>query len=360
MKYTPNILKEIPFEKRNLVLEKMKKFEKIILNTISLADIPKGFWVRRIVGTDTYKIRVNNGDRILFKFVNEKTERSIIYTSYCCHDSQIRIGKSRDWSKIKYIDDSFEIDKSEYNEDEFDDQIKLYVSSEMYMKLSVLQEKLVLEDEYIALASAENDMQFLSIEQFECLKYFNKALILLGCAGSGKTNIAIKKMQLNYDNSLKTTYITISKLLKEKTIKLCESSNVFKSKDNTFFTFKELCLSLLNKDDIEIIEYNDFFYWINDKLLIQKYKLNLNSMDIWGEINQFIKGKTSLSKLVSLKEYLKDIDSDLNESDRKKVYNITQIYQSWLLQNNYYDENDITKLASEKVNEENKIGATCC
>lgn len=55
MKFTKSLLKDIPIEKRDVVLDKIKEFETVLLRSKTLADIPKGFWIRKVAGTDIYK-----------------------------------------------------------------------------------------------------------------------------------------------------------------------------------------------------------------------------------------------------------------------------------------------------------------
>ena len=91
-------------------------FEKVLSESLNKSDIAKGYWIRKIIGTDIYKFRVNRGDRILFKYLKDK---EIIFLNYCNHDNQIRVGKLLD-SKRTF--NEIEIDTNAYNEDEFENK----------------------------------------------------------------------------------------------------------------------------------------------------------------------------------------------------------------------------------------------
>lgn len=68
MKVTYQLLDDIALEKREFILNKIRNFEKNLLEIKSMKNLLKGFWVRKIIGTNIYKFRVNSGDRILFKY----------------------------------------------------------------------------------------------------------------------------------------------------------------------------------------------------------------------------------------------------------------------------------------------------
>lgn len=355
MNYTSNILDELPLEKRSVILKKMRIFEELLLSNISISGIPKGFWIKRIYGTDIYKFRVNSGDRILFKYINDNKQRKIIFISYCNHDKQIRRGKNIDTHNLKFISDEsyLDIDINEYKEDDFDIKIDNYIKAEVYGALQEIKNELVIEDEYIALSIEENnekDLKFLSIQQYECIENNKNPLLILGCAGSGKTNIGIRKLILNNKFKVRSAYITCSDMIKNK-VKCLYNKLEADCDYISFYTLQEICLHILHYKEDNIIEYYDFFNWFNNNNFVRKYKFDFSTIEIWVEINSIIKGKMSSQKIMTFDEYSNVLDSSFDFKNKKKIYKIASLYQSWLNENNYYDANDLAFEAVKKIEE---------
>ncbi|MGL4873288.1 MAG: UvrD-helicase domain-containing protein [Clostridium sp.] len=348
MKYTDNLIKEIPLDKKEYVLKKMKSFERVLLENVNLNDVPKGFWVRKIKGTDIYKFRVNSGDRILFSYEEKEKKKEIVFRAYCNHDEQIRRGKRIRDINIEKSDEIF-ILKDEYREDNFDIQIDNYVKNEMCSKLEMIK-KDVIEDEYIGLSVEVGEVNFLSLEQFECIEETNNSVIVLGCAGSGKTNIGIRKLALDRDINMKSCYITCSETIKENIKKIYSN---FRNEDDEveFFTFKSLCFNILKNNKITVIEYYEFYKWVLENKILEKYPLNLGSLEIWAEINTTIKGGKADSKIIDRKEYVDEENSRYSLKAKKKLYGIAREYQVWLNTNEYMDYNDLAFEAIKKLKE---------
>lgn len=174
-------MKEVPVEKRAVVNRKLIEFAKIIPNRKTLTEIPKGYWIRQISGTDIYKFRVNSGDRILFRYDKSET---IIFLSFQTHDKQIRAAKNMS-ENLKLED--FYIIQDEYIEDSVDTQIDYYARHELNQHLNQILSYEVFADEYIELAieSNSNELVF-SLEQYNCLKETDNPLIIYGCAAVEK------------------------------------------------------------------------------------------------------------------------------------------------------------------------------
>ena len=348
MKISPRLLKEIPLGKRDTILEKIEGFEKVLLENKPLKDIPKGYWIRNVKGTEIYKFRVNSGDRILFRYKKIDGKDSIVFLDYCTHDKQIRVARAIN-KDIKVRD--LKIDKNEYIEDDFDKEIEEYIKSEEYAWLDELK-KYIIEDEYISLSIDEDDlkdMNYLSLEQYNCLKNINKPTLVLGCAGSGKTMLAKQKIIMNNTNSVNTAYVTCSNLLVEKIKNVCLALGIKNTDNIKYYTLRDLCLKILSIDkDKIIIEYDDFINWI---ILNRKLEdIDLNPREIWVEINTKIKGYTYghvLNNMISEKEYLQLDSQSYDIKTKKYIYRIAFSYQNWLITNNYLDDNDLSYMIME-------------
>lgn len=357
MRITASLLNDIPIERRENVLNKIKVFESTLLESKCLTDIPKGFWIRRVVGTDIYKFRVNSGDRILFKYDKEDDKESILFIAYRNHDQQIRAAKNY---KVSNSVINLEIDKQEYIEDEFDEKINEYIKNEVYTKFEELQRELVIEDEYIALSIEENiddNMCFLSLEQYECLTVMNKPIIVFGGAGSGKTMIGIRRLIVNNDLKIKTIYITCSNMIVNKTKKMYS-----KFTDNNqyifFFSFRDLCEKIIGFKEITVINYKEFSEWVYNNDIYDEEYYKISTREIWVEINSTIKGyvnEATNKNILSEIEYLESYNSQFDIKIRKLIYKIALKYNEWLRHNMYYDNNDLAAIALENLNDEYKF-----
>ncbi|MEG1285290.1 MAG: AAA family ATPase [Romboutsia sp.] len=351
MKYTEQLLKDIPIEKKDTILNKMRTFEKILLESKSLVSIPKGFWIIKIAGTDVYKFRVSSGHRVLFKYKNKE----IIFIRYCNHDQQTRDAKNyNNGSSIIELEFNLDIDKTVYEEDEIDLIINESINNEVYTKLSIIENELVIDDEYIGLSIDEctdEEMKFLSKEQYKCIANINKPTIVLGCAGSGKTMIAIRKLILNNDLNVKTAYITSSRMIVDKTRGIY--SKFIKENDNVnFYTYREICNDILGFSDNIIIDYDDFHEWLTNYTSLLKGIAEINIREIWIEIKTLIKGgRDTLER----DEYLYKSNSHYDLKTRNIVYKIATEYNIWLKRNSYYDDNDLAILAINKIKQDTRF-----
>lgn len=350
MRFSKRLINEIPLEKRDVILNKIESFEQILLEARSFSNIPKGFWIRNVKGTDIYKFRVSSGDRILFKYEKINGIEGVVFLNYCKHDDQIRVAKNIK-GDIDFID--FEIDKGEYIEDKFDKEIDEYIKSEEYELLDEIKGSLI-EDEYISLSIDEENLaniNYLSIEQYDCLKNLNIPTLVLGCAGSGKSVVAKRKIIMNNNLNINTAYITCSNLLVNQVKEMCSELN---SENIQFFTFRSLCLEILNVQR-NIVGFDTFTNWILNNKSIDIGDLDLRQ--IWIEINTKIKGNIynkNLTNMITEKEYINLEDNTYDLKNKKNIYDIAKRYQNWIERNNYLDDND---LAYEvlKYSQENKI-----
>ena len=341
MKVTKRMINELPIDRKENILNKISIFEETLLKNKSLSNIQKGFWIRNIKGTDVYKFRVNSGDRILFKYIDNE----IYFISYCKHDDQVRV--ARNYKNGSQLLD-FKIDKSVYIEENIDFEIDKSIINETYAKLSEIKRELVIDDEYISISIDEGnkeDMNLLSEEQFECLSNQSYSSLILGCAGSGKTMIAIRKLLMNNELNLESVYISSSKKIIERTKEFYYTFNN-NFKNVKFYNYKDLCKKILNFENKTIIDYEDFKLWLTQYTRLLKCINNIDIKKVWIEIRTNIKGN---GYLLNLNEYLYNCKSSYNLDERKVFYKISCEYNNWLKRNGYYDDNDLAIMAIDKI-----------
>lgn len=359
MLITKDFLKDIPPSKKDAVLQKTESFSQAILQSRSMFDVPNGFWVRRVAGTDIYKFRINNGDRVLFAIRKERGEDSVVFLRYCNHDQQIRAAREmdRNMEHIRPLD--FELVTEHYYEDETDHNLESeyasYLQHYAHADLSQLA-AIVLEDEYIALLLDENNedyLYYLNDDQYDCLNVLNKPLLVCGSAGSGKSMIGMRKLILNNKAQVKTAYVTQSNLLKENTRLLFEK---YKDADHgvvDFFTIQEYGLRQLGCAPNRLVKFADFDKWHKSSAPLWKHK-PLDSLRAWFEITGILKGSRGSSAgrdpqgLLSEADYLASEESMLEPEERKRMFTVARMYNRWLKENGYLDENDLARLCLEK------------
>ncbi|GFR36593.1 UvrD-helicase domain-containing protein [Thermobrachium celere] len=339
-----------------------KKINKIFEYAYEIRDnfyneIRKGTYIRKIKGINAniYKFRLNIGDRVLFIHgsdidgIREEYRNSILLLDYCNHDDQEFIAKNIEEIKIvEYKKDEEEkelIDEliyRDYLSYQFiiDDEINIILEDYEYAKL--LEEKSSLDND----GRTKNVYRYyLNNDQYECLCSKN-ATIIKGSAGSGKTTVLIYRLNGFKEKETKIAYFTYTKNLKR------EAEEIFKqikSRDSNaniyFFDFLNYCRETLKISMDEIVNYNKFKKWYEEK--ISKYNKNLfNVIDVWGEIKGIIKGCMGIN-------WIRDgyIPSDFFSEDEINL----------LKENNYIEfvgnkYKFWTKSISEMVDELNKKG----
>lgn len=339
-----NFLKSIPKEKRHIVLKKMYAFNEQLLKYKNYRDMPKGFWIMRIKGTDIYKFRINNGDRLIFRYHDSAVENrtSIEFLSYKTHDKQI-LGSKNKYMSTQIQECDFDINTENYESNEDSEQgDKEYFAKEIYEDISELN-SIVLEDEYICLLIDDNDedyLKYLSQEQYECLRLLQKPIFITGSAGSGKSVVGIRKMIMNTNHGKVSTYITFSGHLKSS-MEMYYNTICSEHKDKVnFTTINQLCSSILGIEEVVPVDYHDFKDWAISTEVFKENLLNITLEEVWYEIVNKIKG-TSNSEFIEKEEYLGQSDSSYNTKEKQQIYNIAKAYQLWLNKNSYIDENDL-------------------
>ena len=348
-----NFYKSLPRNEKEKILNKIKSFcEELVRTEGIIREISSGFWVRKIKNTNIFKFRLNSGDRFLFSyenllFENKETSR-IVFLEFVEHDKQVRVA-----NRISNI----EIDFLEYSVDDVEENYDKKVVEDYYDIGNFIGYE-IKSDAYLKeLIDTNNSdyLYYLNKEQYQCL--IKKPPVLIsGSAGSGKTTIGIRKI-LNIEefknDYQKIGYFTFNNFLKEETLKVYNKYRIEENRSVHFYTVNEFCSKQLKKEESLFCGYRKFSKWYKkERINSSKVLKNIDVSSIWAEIRGIIKGSMLEDWIRSLDLSLNIIDfsfykelsdkySDFNEEERKELYNLTVEYNSWLKNNNLYDDNDL-------------------
>ncbi|RUA08908.1 MAG: hypothetical protein DSY38_01160, partial [Fusobacteria bacterium] len=348
--------KNIPKEKIEQVKNRIEYFySEINEHKKTIFEAPKGFWVKKL-RKNLYEFRVNSGDRILFEFREISRlgygKKELVLLSYDKHDIVIKKGDRKDRKNLELED--FEIEKTgeifenvEITEEEVEKIYKRISSKIMYeiTSDSDLKELIENEDEY--------SYFYLNDQQYEILNDEEFPLFLKGSAGSGKTTVAIRKaMELEEYQEEKVGYITFTRSLKEKAYEMYRKfRNSEDEKMVEFYSLEELYEKELNKKPTGVKIFDKFIYEYNPRL-----PKGIEELELYQEIRGIIKGSMSskgkgnwerdLNNAMIPKEDYLSLNKKYTIYDSKKrdeIYEFAKVYQNWLEDNNYFDENDLAR-----------------
>lgn len=359
---TDYFFKDIPTEKNEKVLNKLYFFYKIIKNhKILSSNLPKGFWIKKIVGSNSlYEFRVDSGDRIFFlfnSFSREDSQGSLIFLMYSSHNMAVKKAKRKEVSESSLKE--FVIFDQENNIVSIDENFFNYNNLITY---EIIEDSHFIENFY----NKKYKYYYLNDEQYSCLVDFPPHFIA-GSAGSGKSTITLRKLlnlEENYKfyNISKILYLTSNKYLKDNSFEQYLEFRKECKEIAEFFTLKEFIRQNLQISSKQIVEFNKFkeffiFSYPNRK------KFNLSIEEIYSEINGIIKGlmikgnadnwnRDLTQHSISLEDYL-NLSSKYSTLDRESrifFYEVCKKYNQWLKNNNLFDLNDLSlKLLKKNI-----------
>lgn len=356
---TDYFFKSVPKEKNTKVLDRLMFFYNFIVdNTLFTTELPRGFWIKKIKGSDSlYEFRVDSGDRIFF--IHNKDTREIdgnvIFLLYSSHDSAVKKAKRKELA-VYHLDDFVIYDKN--------DEIE-YIDEEYFNWNNIITYEIIKDsmftDNY---TERKYKYYYLNDEQYSCLADYPPYLIA-GSAGSGKSTLTLRKVlnleenHLAYDvNSI--LYVTANKLLKDNSKEQYREFRSFLNPEIThFYTMKEFLYRNLDIRKAQVVEFEHFKNFFNLSYPNQK-KLSLSVEEVYSEVNGIIKGlmiskradnwKRDLNNsLIPLEDYLNLSSkySVLARAEREFLYKVAENYNIWLKKNSYYDLNDLSLMAKD-------------
>ena len=348
-----NFFKSVPKEKFETVVSNLKYFyNEIERNSENIKNIPKGFWIKKLAGSENrFEFRVNNGDRIFFS-LNKRgdEEEKITFILYSSHDHGVRNTKRAGIQLVK----DFEILKENFEpskEDELDKKIFLDYNNVITYEVK--------DDSFFKLnRDSRYFYYYLNDEQYETI-ISQPPVFVVGSAGSGKSTITLRKiLNIEEHNSVynfeKIGYFTGNSYLKDN---LLEQYNFFRDKSKAeiseFYTLKEFYRKEFGIDTRKIIGFKKFMEFLSFSYPNRK-KFKVEDYNIYFEIIGIIKGlmiqngadnweKDLNISLISLEEYkkLSKKYSVLDENLKNEIYKIALKYEEWKEKNSLYDVNDL-------------------
>lgn len=348
-----NFFKSVPKEKFETVVNNLKYFyNEIEKNCENIKNIPKGFWIKKLAGSENrFEFRVNNGDRIFFS-LNKRgdEEEKITFILYSSHDHGVRNTKR---AEIQFVKD-FGILKENFEpsrEDELDKRIFLDYNNVITYEVK--------DDSFFKLnRDSRYFYYYLNDEQYETI-ISQPPVFVVGSAGSGKSTITLRKiLNIEEHNSVynfeKIGYFTGNSYLKDN---LLEQYNFFRDKSKAeiseFYTLKEFYRKEFGIDTRKIIGFKKFMEFLSFSYPNRK-KFKVEDYNIYFEIIGIIKGlmiqngadnweKDLNISLISLEEYkkLSKKYSVLDENLKTEIYKIALKYEEWKEKNGLYDVNDL-------------------
>lgn len=359
-----NFFKSVPQEKKEIVLNNLEYFyREIKKNYNNIKNIPKGFWIKKLMGLkNCFEFRVNNGDRVFFSLGKRGSEdEKFTFLLYSSHDHGVR--NARQITSVSTVD--FKI-----REDDFIPTEKKDIDESLYSDYNNVITYEVKDDNFFRLNEDNKYFYYyLNDEQNETIKA-NPPIFVMGSAGSGKSTITLRKI-LNLEennevyNFTKIGYFTGNSYLKDNIEDQYEYfRDETKERIAKFYTLKEYYKKTLKIDTRRIVNFKKFKEFLRFSFPNRR-KLKLEDENIYFEITGIIEGfmgrngadnwkKDESSLALTLEEYcnLSKKYSILDKELKEEIYKIYTKYIEWKKKENRYDSND---LASNSINEDDKF-----
>jgi AAA domain len=274
--------------------------------------------VKKLKGTPFYRAKLNEKDRLLFRFGSVRGERVLlIYEVIRNHDYQkspfLREYTNRGTGAAPLEESDF-VDLTSLPNDE---QVSLRDIPESCREFHFLDKVLTFDS-----------------DQEEVL-YYPLPLILIGSAGSGKTAVSLQKIKMLKGATL---YVSLSPLLvrnAEAIIRATHSSYGSEENDFTFYTFREFLESIQIPSGREVT-YRVFREWVASS---RRGLRRGEARRLFEEFRGVLTGQSDESPYLSRSEYLSlgVKQSIYLPEERALVYDIFEQYLRWMTQSSYFD-----------------------
>lgn len=291
------LFKDIPKNKRNTYHQKIFEFIGDVTKAKLISDyIIKKYTLKKMNGTKgIFKFYANNdGTRCLIKYDESdelifNKEPGIIILKVTSHDQQGEVARRMDQRFYEY-------DEFLYGNDDIvgnDENLEELLSRE-YMKSIFIPDNMSMEQ--IAEIISDDDTRTVyppSSTQKKAL-LSNLPILLLGCAGSGKTLIEVCKSLKLAHNNVEQAYFTYTNGLKDM------SESIYKKYEHvpgligktTFYSIRDYMIEVLGLAMRNYMNYERFKkFLVEEKIYLRLKTLEkIQKVELWIEIRGVIKG----------------------------------------------------------------------
>lgn len=275
-----------------------------------------GLNIKKIPEHNLYRIKLDDANRLLVKFVRYNTNLYVLLLEYIenhnYHKSRFLNGKKIDENCLEHF--NFPVEKNERN-------LETLIYINQNKPHFYLLDKIISFDE----------------EQHEI---FNKKppLIIIGSAGSGKTVLTLEKIKtLNG----KILYVTLSPYLIQSSLNLYFSNNYEnENQDVEFLSFREFL------ETMHIIEGKEIDFRIFEQWFLQhrNYTKIRDTHKLFEEFGGVIMGASIDKEYLDKDEYLSlgIKRSVFSGQERAEAYSIFEKYLNFINEKKYYDLNIVS------------------
>lgn len=292
-----SLFKDIPKNKRNTYHQRIFEFIEDVTKAKIINDhIIKKYTLKKMNGTKgIFKFYANNdGTRCLIRYDESdelifNKEPGIVILKVTSHDQQGEVARRMDNRFVEYDEFLYGNDDAVGNDENLEDLL-----SKEYMKSIFIPDSMSIEQ--IAEIISDDDTRTVYPPSYTQKKALlsNLPLLLLGCAGSGKTLIEVCKSLKLAHNNVEQAYFTYTNGLKDM------SESIYKKYENvpgligktTFYSIRDYMVIALDLNIRNYMNYERFKQFLVDEKIYQRLKTleKIQKVELWIEIRGVIKG----------------------------------------------------------------------